>query len=655
MHSVETAGIWRWLRIVPDCSDEAPSVESMPVACGSSVEALLAAVRDLADETFTHIMMEPAHGAVEPSHVAAMIAESGRVRDAVVIGCGAAAQGWMASAERICVRLEAGADIADPHSPYRIYPLAPLRRLAATRGGAGMRETELLTHLAWGGVPLHALALPGRVASAGAHSDALAFFRHAGLLLRRLAPWPHHKLADRPPDKPLDLWHPIRLLRQVLAEHASPRDLAIAGFVGVFMGALPLLACHTVAILYVTTRFRLNRAMAVATQNLCAPPVVPVVCVEVGYFLRHGGWLTEVSRQTLLLELHQRLLEWFLGSLVVGPVLGFATAFAILVATGGVAHRPRKDRARTRINDRRRGNRLGFLSFEVALRLFGRRGAYGLLSMVALYYLLFDPLARRLALPYLRRRFPGHTGWRRAADFYRLFYSQGVSLIDRYRMLITPQAFRQEVAHYELVRPLVEDRARGFVLLVSHVGNWQALMLALARMDRGITLLMRPEENPITQEYLRFQGGSQALRMVSPDMPMGGVIELTHRFEQGDIIAIMGDRAYDAATLPVDFMGDPARFPCGPFQLAAAWECPVVVMFAGKTGVDEYTVDMADIIPVERTGDRRENLRRAMQTYACRLQEFAERHPYQVYLFEDMWRPAEVRDSGSRPVARAGN
>jgi predicted LPLAT superfamily acyltransferase len=169
------------------------------------------------------------------------------------------------------------------------------------------------------------------------------------------------------------------------------------------------------------------------------------------------------------------------------------------------------------------------------------------------------------------------------------------------------------------------------------VGNWQALMLALSRMNRGITLLMRPEENPITQEYLRFQDSGPTLRTISPDAPMGGVVELTQRFGEGDVIAIMGDRAYGAATLPVEFLGSPAQFPRGPFQLAAAWQCPIVVMFCAKTGVDAYTVDMADVIDIERSGDKRESLRRAMQRYALRLEEFAGKYPYQVHLFEDVW------------------
>ena len=41
--------------------------------------------------------------------------------------------------------------------------------------------------------------------------------------------------------------------------------------------------------------------------------------------------------------------------------------------------------------ERRRGNALGFWFFMAFLRLFGLRGAYGLLYIVCLYYVLFAP------------------------------------------------------------------------------------------------------------------------------------------------------------------------------------------------------------------------------------------------------------------------
>ena len=98
---------------------------------------------------------------------------------------------------------------------------------------------------------------------------------------------------------------------------------------GSFLAVLPLFAVHMVVILYVTTRLNLNRAMALAIQNLYMPPFVPMVCIELGFFLRHGHWLTEASRQTLLYELPERVWEWLLGSLVVAP-LAAAVAWVVV-------------------------------------------------------------------------------------------------------------------------------------------------------------------------------------------------------------------------------------------------------------------------------------------------------------------------------------
>ena len=89
---------------------------------------------------------------------------------------------------------------------------------------------------------------------------------------------------------------------------------------GVFVATLPIFALHTVVILYVATRLRLNRMLAVSIQNLCMPPFVPMICIELGYRMRYGHWLTEFSTKTVLAEAHHRLFEWLLGSFVVAPL-----------------------------------------------------------------------------------------------------------------------------------------------------------------------------------------------------------------------------------------------------------------------------------------------------------------------------------------------
>jgi uncharacterized protein (DUF2062 family) len=103
----------------------------------------------------------------------------------------------------------------------------------------------------------------------------------------------------------------------------------VAVWLGIFFGALPLLACHTVVIIYVAYRLHLNTIGAVAASQFCMPPVVPALCIEVGYFLRHGEFIVDLSWQRWLLEIHLRLLDWLLGSLLVGPLLGLFGAVIV--------------------------------------------------------------------------------------------------------------------------------------------------------------------------------------------------------------------------------------------------------------------------------------------------------------------------------------
>ncbi len=69
--------------------------------------------------------------------------------------------------------------------------------------------------------------------------------------------------------------------------------------------------------------------------------------------------------------------------------------------------------------------------FRTAVRIFGLRGAYGLLYFASLYYLVFDRAVVMASMAYVRRRFPEHGVLRQLFDVYLLFVSQGKSLIDR--------------------------------------------------------------------------------------------------------------------------------------------------------------------------------------------------------------------------------
>ena len=66
-------------------------------------------------------------------------------------------------------------------------------------------------------------------------------------------------------------------------------------------------------------------------QNPFMPPVCPVLCIELGYFLRHGRFLLpeDLNFHSTIREIHLRWFEWLLGSIVLAPV--FAAVFAVIV------------------------------------------------------------------------------------------------------------------------------------------------------------------------------------------------------------------------------------------------------------------------------------------------------------------------------------
>jgi glycosyltransferase involved in cell wall biosynthesis len=249
---------------------------------------------------------------------------------------------------------ETGVTVDDCQSGFRAYPVRYLNRMAF-RGSRYDFEAEVLAKAVWAGLQLRMVPISvhypkpaERVSSFKPFRDNLRLTRiHSMLVGRRLLPLPHRKLVRRAGDRDLSLLrHPARVLKMLLQENATPQGLALSAAVGVFLGVLPLLFLHSLVILYVSLRMNLNKIVSLNVQHLAMPPFVPAVCIELGYYLRHGEWLTDLSFATVFEQFSSRLYEWFLGSLIVAPVLAvfmgafvYSAALMIKKARSAYAHK----------------------------------------------------------------------------------------------------------------------------------------------------------------------------------------------------------------------------------------------------------------------------------------------------------------------------
>lgn len=252
------------------------------------------------------------------------------------------------------LRIASGQSVRDSQCGFRGYPLCVLRRLPFSSRRYDF-EIEVLVKASWAGITLDSLPVSvyyppasERVSHFDQLRDNARISRvYTKAVIRHFLPKRYGIQFDTERARNRIAWkHPWRALKQLLRERTTPHEVAAACFVGVVVGALPIFGFHTPLILFLATGLRLNRVIAYNAQHLCMPPVVPVLCIEIGYFLRNGEWLVEVSRQTLWNEAPLRLWEWLLGSLILGPALGALSAGVAWVASHLAIRAIRRNRSR---------------------------------------------------------------------------------------------------------------------------------------------------------------------------------------------------------------------------------------------------------------------------------------------------------------------
>jgi glycosyltransferase involved in cell wall biosynthesis len=247
-------------------------------------------------------------------------------------------------------QIQTGKSLADVRCTFRSYPLTVLENVTL-RTSRDSFEVEVLTKAAWAGVNLHEVNISDYFPRSEKHKLNFNFIVNNlrvtlfnfHLTMRSIVPWPHQKLISKglSSDK-ISVLHPLRSIKTLLTENTSPSQLATAGALGVFLGALPIIGFHNIAILFAANYFRLNKVVALTISGLCVPPFVPALCIEAGYFVRHGTFLTEISLKTLGYQALERIYEWLIGSLVLAPIFAVLVG-AIIFLVALILKRPREN------------------------------------------------------------------------------------------------------------------------------------------------------------------------------------------------------------------------------------------------------------------------------------------------------------------------
>lgn len=275
-----------------------------------------------------------------------------------------------------------------------------------------------------------------------------------------------------------------------------------------------------------------------------------------------------------------------------------------------------------------------------------------ILYVIMTFYFLVEPEKRSQSRDYLNHLYRTESGQQVLGDrptikhVYRHFMEFGRGIFNRFALWLRYKDIYEikEIPSEgrELFYSCVESN-QGAILLSFHVGHFD--IMRFEAMDKGITInvVWYGENTPLVNNLLKEIDVDSHLNVVDidPKNPQS-MLELKDYVDRGEFVAILGDRKSVGATgrtTEVDFLGERAWLPQGPYILGGLLECPVIVSYTIRSGFRQYEIHsekFADDIDLPRD-NRPEAIRNYAQQYANAMERACCRAPYQWFNFFDFW------------------
>ena len=303
------------------------------------------------------------------------------------------------------------------------------------------------------------------------------------------------------------------------------------------------------------------------------------------------------------------------------------------------------------------GSALGYRLISTFAMLCGRTAARLVLYPITAFYLVRRGPERRAARKYLQQALGRKPSlW----DVAKQIHCFAAVTLDR--VFLLSESFKRFDIRVIGLDELRKQWAKkqGVLVFGSHLGSFDSLRaLAEFRRDVKVRVVLDVEQNPTITNILNTLNPEMARSIINARQD-GAVTALAIKeaLDETALVTLLVDRARPGnQVVTADFLGRPAPFPTGPWQLAAALKVPVVLCFGLYRGGNRYDLHFelfAETVRMERS-DRQASLNAIIQRFADRLAHYASSAPYNWFNFYDFWQlntPPSADDPGVTDRAR---
>jgi predicted LPLAT superfamily acyltransferase len=284
-----------------------------------------------------------------------------------------------------------------------------------------------------------------------------------------------------------------------------------------------------------------------------------------------------------------------------------------------------------------RGGRSGLRFFIAVIRACGPRLAYAVSVLPAVYFAFASPDVPA-AMQFHRRVFGPLPWWKRRWFVFRHFYNFGKAIIDRIAILggqTEKYSFHFNGEHH--LRAAAAE-GKGVLVLTAHFGNWEAAGQMLGHLDVPITVTGFDKEDPEVRRLFN-QASKQNFKLLPLTGSPTDAIPLVAALRRGEVVAMLGDRAYGSPTVKIPFFGGTAAFPIGAYVMASIAGAPLVHVFSlcEKNMRYQFFGFPAHHPQMPAHHERDTYLRDCAGRFAWDLESVLNRDPLQWYNFFPFW------------------
>jgi predicted LPLAT superfamily acyltransferase len=287
-----------------------------------------------------------------------------------------------------------------------------------------------------------------------------------------------------------------------------------------------------------------------------------------------------------------------------------------------------------------KGQVLGFKIFVFILNTFGLNPAYFLLRFVSFYYFLFSKPNKYIRQYFIQAHH--YSPLKARLAIYKNNFMLGQTIIDKVATMAGAKTpFKMIHKNGEMLDELTAI-GKGGILVSAHIGNWEVAGQGLNRLGTAFNILMYSNEKQDVKQYMDGVMKEKKINIISIDEETKShIIELHKAFSNNELVVMHGDRYREGAkTLTANFFGKPAKFPAGPFIMAAKFGVPLCIVFAVKTDKHTYQFSTEKPIQVDRVRGEAQ-LEKVCQDlllqYVAKVEETAKAYPHQWFNYYNFW------------------